>query len=72
MSKKFLFAGALALVLALALSGCSQRQDGLTRVRLNEVTHSVFYAPLYVAMNLACLKPRASTWYATGQGRTTS
>lgn len=69
MSKKFLFAGALALVLALALSGCSQRQDGLTRVRLNEVTHSVFYAPLYVAMNLGLFEAEGiDLEYATGQG----
>ena len=33
--------------LAVGLTGCS---DG-TRVDLCEVTHSVFYAPLYVALN---------------------
>ncbi len=46
---------ALVLVLALvasSLSGCSTKDDKLTKVRLNEVTHSVFYAPLYAAINL--------------------
>ena len=31
------------------MSGCSS--TGLEKVRLNEVTHSVFYAPMYVAIN---------------------
>lgn len=31
------------------LSGC--RKDGLKKVELAEVTHSIFYAPLYVAIN---------------------
>ena len=37
------------------LCGCGGRgasRTGRTRVRLNEVTHSVFYAPQYVAMEL--------------------
>ena len=38
------------LVVALALTGCG-KDDNLTTVRLSEVTHSVFYAPMYVAMN---------------------
>jgi NitT/TauT family transport system substrate-binding protein len=41
---------ALTLVMALPL-GCRNR-DELKKVRLNEVTHSVFYAPLYAAINL--------------------
>ncbi|MBQ3077943.1 MAG: ABC transporter substrate-binding protein [Clostridia bacterium] len=46
----------LALLLTLALAGCQQTAAGdgeaLTTVRLNEVTHSVFYAPQYAAMEL--------------------
>lgn len=38
-----------ALVLPLLLTGCGKQQT--TVVRLNEVTHSVFYAPQYVAMS---------------------
>ncbi|MCH5165662.1 MAG: ABC transporter substrate-binding protein [Clostridiales bacterium] len=41
-----------ALVLALcplSLSACND--DGKTTVRLCEVTHSIFYAPLYIAIN---------------------
>ncbi len=30
-------------------AGCNKRQEGV--VRLTEVTHSVFYAPLYIAIN---------------------
>lgn len=48
--KKFLTA-ALALVLMLfPLAACGNNNDNV--IRLNEVTHSVFYAPLYVAINL--------------------
>ena len=41
----------LAALLLLPLWGCGH-QSGLTTVRVNEVTHSVFYAPQYVAMSL--------------------
>jgi len=41
----------LAALLLLPLWGCGRRSD-LTVVRVNEVTHSVFYAPQYVAMSL--------------------
>ncbi len=37
------------LLFALPLGGC-KNNDGKTTVRLNEVTHSVFYAPLYLAI----------------------
>ncbi|MCH5155437.1 MAG: ABC transporter substrate-binding protein [Clostridiales bacterium] len=41
---------ALALMLCpLTLVGCGD--DGKTTVRLCEVTHSIFYAPLYIAIN---------------------
>lgn len=35
--------------ISLILSGCGN-QGGLTKVRLSEVTHSIFYAPQYVAL----------------------
>lgn len=58
--KKRLFSAMLAAVLALSvLAGCSAKEkevssDGdskeLTKVVLNEVAHSIFYAPMYVAI----------------------
>lgn len=43
-----------ALTLVLALSGCgadgASSEGGRTKVVLNEVAHSIFYAPLYVAI----------------------
>jgi len=44
----------LAALLALTLFGCGAGQDqgGLTTVKVCEVTHSVFYAPQYAAMEL--------------------
>lgn len=44
----------LAFVLAftsIALVGCSSPKDQMTIVKVNEVTHSIFYAPFYVAIN---------------------
>lgn len=34
------------------LSACNKTQDNLTTVTLNEVAHSIFYAPQYVAIEL--------------------
>lgn len=45
------------LVTAVVLSGCSQKNKaGLTPVTLNEVAHSVFYAPQYAAIELGYFK----------------
>ena len=46
-----LLAGSLA---ALSLSGCGKKAEsgGLTPVTLNEVAHSIFYAPQYAAIEL--------------------
>ena len=44
----------LTFVLAftsLALVGCSSGSDAVTKIKVNEVTHSIFYAPFYVAIN---------------------
>ena len=43
---------AALVILSAVLCGCSQESKDLVTVRLNEVTHSVFYAPQYVAMEL--------------------
>lgn len=42
----------IVLVLALAMIGvgCNKQQGGLEKIKVAEVTHSVFYAPQYVAM----------------------
>ena len=50
--KKILAFLTAALFAALPLSACAQADDGITKIRLNEVTHSVFYAPLYLADSL--------------------
>ena len=56
--KHFIFPCALCAGLAvLGLSGCSQSEtSGLTPVTLNEVAHSVFYAPQYAAIELGCFE----------------
>lgn len=50
MKKTIALLGATLFAL-LPLSACGDT-DGLTKVKINEVTHSVFYAPMYVADSL--------------------
>lgn len=47
----------LALSLtAVSLTGCEEKSQGLTKVTLNEVAHSIFYAPQYAAIELGYFK----------------
>ncbi len=48
----FLTAALTAPVLALSGCGTKQAADGLTPITLNEVAHSIFYAPQYAAIEL--------------------
>lgn len=47
---RYMMAGMMAVLLAFSSIGCSNSRDGLDHIKLAEVTHSVFYAPQYVAM----------------------
>ena len=40
----------LVIILAVIGVGCNKQQGGLDKIKLAEVTHSVFYAPQYVAI----------------------
>lgn len=57
MKKVFSIFAACVLVLFTGLSfvGC-KKQNEAGVIRINEVTHSVFYAPLYVAINLGFME----------------
>lgn len=52
--RKRLAAAALAVLLAVAAVPCAvmaeKKEEKLTKVTLNEVAHSIFYAPQYVAL----------------------
>ncbi len=50
--KKALAIFGAALFALLPLSACTEGGDGLTTLHINEVTHSVFYAPMYLADSL--------------------
>lgn len=52
MKRSVFIAAAAVLVTSAALFGCSKKEDGLAPVTLNEVAHSVFYAPQYAAIEL--------------------
>ena len=65
-----LFTAAVLVVFACipVFSACS-RDGKLTKVRLNEVTRSVFYAPMYVAINLGYFAEEGiELEITTGQG----
>lgn len=49
----------LCALLACLCTGCRQSSSDLTTVTLNEVAHSIFYAPQYVAIELGYLRRKA-------------
>lgn len=56
MPKKILALSLLLLLNLTLFSGCgresaSENQEATVKIRLNEVTHSIFYAPMYAAIN---------------------
>lgn len=52
MKKFVLLSLSIILFATTTLFGCKENNSGLTKVRLNEVAHSIFYAPQYVAIEL--------------------
>lgn len=65
---KFLSLGLAAIMGASVLVGCAP-EEGLTKVRLNEVTRSVFFAPLYASINLGYFAEEGlELELTTGQG----
>lgn len=48
--KKIFSAILAASILIFPVVSCKKQDGGSDKVRLNEVTHSIFYAPLYIAM----------------------
>lgn len=57
----------IILVLSVQFTGCSKQE--LTKIRLNEVVHSIFYAPQYVAINKGFFKDQGiEIELTTGQG----
>ena len=57
------------LILGMLLSICACNKSDYQKIRLNEVTHSVFYAPQYVALNLGFFEEEGlEIELTTGQG----
>lgn len=55
MKKRWLAVGMVAIMMLTLLIGCS-KESKVTKVRLNEVAHSIFYAPMYVAIEKGYFK----------------
>ena len=57
MRKKLKYLLSLIVAFPLIISGCScKKDDGLTKITVAEVTHSIFYAPQYLADSLGFFK----------------
>lgn len=58
-----------AIAVSIGLLGCSKDEKGLERVKVSEVTRSVFYAPSYVAMSQGFFEEEGlDIELSTGQG----
>lgn len=73
MKKKYLKLTAIVtflFVFTTAFIGCkSKKDDTVTKIRLNEVTRSIFYAPMYAAINQGFFKEEGiDIELTTGQG----
>lgn len=56
MLKKLKYLLSLIVAIPLIITGCSCNNNGLTKITVAEVTHSVFYAPQYLADSLGFFK----------------
>ena len=52
MFKKLKYLLSLIIVFPLVTTGCSCNDNGLKKITVAEVTHSIFYAPQYLADSL--------------------
>ena len=55
MKKKLMVIGLIMTMLLCTFVACG-KDNGLTKVKLNEVAHSIFYAPMYVAFEKGYFK----------------
>ena len=63
--KKFFVAFLAMITMVFPFAGCS-KDDGT--IKINEVTHSIFYAPLYVAIELGYFEEQGLTIELTNGG----
>ena len=52
MNKRIIVFLLTSLLILASLCGCKKETGDLKKITLNEVAHSIFYAPQYVAMEL--------------------
>lgn len=57
------------IIIAALLNGCGTKSDNIKKVKLNEVVRSVFYAPMYAAINNGFFEEEGiEIELSTGQG----
>lgn len=67
--KKLILILSVLLGLSLIIAGCGKTGGELTKVKLSEVTHSIFYAPQYVALTQGFFEEEGLTIeLSNGQG----
>jgi len=67
--KKLILILSVLLGLSLIIAGCGKSGGELTKVKLSEVTHSIFYAPQYVALTQGFFEEEGLTIeLSNGQG----
>lgn len=49
--------GLMAFGMVSLFAGCGEKENEMTKVTLNEVAHSIFYAPQYVALENGYFTP---------------
>lgn len=63
----FIFAFILIITSSISFVACKSKKE-TNAIRVNEVTHSVFYAPLYLAINLGYMEEEGITIELTNGG----
>lgn len=66
--KKFLAVLFTCMFGLLCFAGCADKKDNENLIKLNEVTHSIFYAPLYLAMESGYFEDEGLTVELTNGG----
>ncbi|NLJ59182.1 MAG: ABC transporter substrate-binding protein [Tissierellia bacterium] len=66
--KKFISILIVVLLITVAITGCNEKTSDLENIRLIEVTHSIFYTPQYVAIEMGLFEKQGLNIELTNGG----